>query len=292
MPKTIVVTGAAGYVGRHVVTALLDAGDRVIAVARPSRRREHSLDNRAKFVSADVLAPGFSIADAAGDDVDAVVHLAWQDGFAHNAPSHVENLSAHFAFLERLVDSGVPRIVVLGSMHEVGYWEGAIATTTPTNPLSMYGIAKDALRRASVLALSDRVELAWVRSYYIVGDDRFNQSIFTKILHAVDEGRTSFPFTSGANRYDFIDIDELGQQIAAVALSIGETGVINCCSGTAVALRDRVERFIVENDLPITLDYGAFPDRAYDSPAVWGDDTRIRGIMQEYRAHEDADSQR
>lgn len=278
--STIVVTGAAGYVGRHVVTALLDQGARVVGLARPSRRREHDLDARAELVVADVLDREFSLARAVPGSIDAVIHLAWQDGFAHNAPSHVENLSAHFRFLENVVESGVPRLVVLGSMHEVGYWEGAIDADTPTNPLSLYGVAKDALRRAAFLSLADRIELAWVRSYYIVGDDRFNQSVFTKLLSAVDEGRTSFPFTSGANRYDFIDVDELGRQIATVAQATGETGVINCATGEAVSLRDRVERFIVENNLPIALEYGAFPDRPYDSPAVWGDATRIQAIMK------------
>ncbi len=279
MPTTIAVTGAAGYVGRHVVSALLDEGVRVVALARPSQRREHVLDARAELVTADVLDPDFSLTSAVGGSVDAVIHLAWQDGFAHNAPSHVENLSAHFRFLEGVVDAGVSRLIVLGSMHEVGYWEGAIDADTPTNPLSLYGIAKDALRRAALLSLASRIELAWVRSYYIVGDDRFNQSVFTKLLHAVDEGRTTFPFTSGANRYDFIDVDDLGRQITAVALATGETGVINCCTGEAVSLRDRVERFITDNHLPIELEYGAFPDRPYDSPAVWGDAARIRSIM-------------
>ncbi len=277
--STIVVTGAAGYIGRHLVTALLDDGVRVVALARESARRPIELDPRAELVVADILDPTFGLTSAVPGPIDAVVHLAWQDGFAHNAPSHVEKLSAHFRFLESVVEAGVPRLVVLGSMHEVGYWEGAIDADTPTNPLSLYGIAKDALRRAATLSLADRIELAWVRSYYIVGDDRRNQSVFTKLLQAVDEGRTSFPFTSGQNRYDFIDVDDLGRQIAAVAQARGEVGVINCCSGEGVPLRDRVERFIAENGLPITLEYGAFADRPYDSPAVWGDATRIRAIM-------------
>ncbi|MCT7075949.1 hypothetical protein M1191_23395, partial [Salmonella enterica subsp. enterica serovar Anatum] len=77
-------------------------------------------------------------------EVAAVIHLAWQDGFVHNARSHIESVSAHFRFLAGLVDAGIVRIAALGTMHEVGYWEGAITSTTPTNPVPLYGIAKDA----------------------------------------------------------------------------------------------------------------------------------------------------
>lgn len=283
MAKTVVVTGAGGYVGRHVVRSLVNAGVRVVALARESRRRPLEVDPGAEVVIADVLDADFDLAAAVPGRIDALVHLAWQDGFTHNAPSHIENLSAHFRFLEAAVAEGVGRVTILGSMHEVGYWEGAITESTPTNPLSLYGIAKDALRRSSLIALGDRAEIAWLRCFYIVGDDRANQSVFTKILEAVDAGRETFPFTTGSSLYDFIDVAELGRQIATVALADGEKGVINCCTGAPVSLREQVERFIVDHQLPITLEVGAFPDRPYDSPGIWGDATRIRDIMDRAR---------
>ncbi len=278
MPDRVVVTGAGGYVGRHVVRALLDRGHDVVATVRPDSRAD--VDPRATIVAADVLDPAFELA-ALGPTPDGLVHLAWQDGFAHNAPSHLLQLSNHFRFLDAVVEAGVGRLAVLGTMHEVGYWEGPIDADTPTNPLSLYGIAKDALRRACFVHLAPRVNLQWLRCYYILGDDRSNQSIFTRILNAVDEGKTTFPFTTGKNRYDFIDVDDLAEQIAVVSARADVTGVINCASGEPVSLADRVERFIADNALPITLEYGAFPDRPYDSPGVWADASRIHAILAE-----------
>lgn len=273
----IVVTGAGGYIGRHVVAALLDRGARVTAVVRSADRAD--LDDRATIVEADILAPGFDVATLADQPPTAVVHLAWQDGFAHNSPSHMLLLSAHFGFLTALADWGVKRISVLGTMHEVGYWEGPIVAETPTSPITLYGIAKDALRRSSFAALASRVQLTWLRCYYILGDDRRNNSIFTRLLEAVDAGKPSFPFTTGKNRFDFIGVDELGRQIATVATQDSVTGVINCCTGEPVSLAAKVEAFIADNNLPITLEYGAFPDRPYDSPGAWGDPTIIRELM-------------
>mgnify|MGYP004427860353 FL=1 len=57
------------------------------------------------------------------------------------------------------------------------------------------------------------------------------------------------------------------------------TGIINVCSGKPVTLAERVEQYIKENNLDIQLDYGAYPDRPYDSPIVYGDTTKIRQIL-------------
>lgn len=271
----VVVTGAGGYLGPHVVTAMADRGHEVIAVVRPGSSAV--IDHRASRFEADILADDFNV--RAWGSASQLIHLAWKDGFVHNSPAHMGQLSAHYRLLTAAADAGTSRIVALGTMHEVGYWEGAITADSPTDPKSQYGIAKEALRRALPLALPDSVSLAWARAYYIYGDDRRSNSIFRKLLEAVDAGKTSFPFTSGKNRFDFIRVEELGRQLAALAEASDVTGTVNCSTGEPVSLADQVERFIAENDLPISLEYGAFPDRPYDSPGVWGDATEIREVM-------------
>jgi nucleoside-diphosphate-sugar epimerase len=273
----VVVTGAGGYIGRHVVTALLDAGARVTAVVR--QHRAYRVDERAAIVELDLLAHDAALERLTDDLPDAVVHLAWEAGFAHNAPAHMLRLSDHYRVLQHFADAGVPRIAALGTMHEVGRHEGAISAETPTNPMSLYGIAKDALRRAVLHSFGDEHVVQWLRAYYIYGDDRNNQSIFTKLLQAAEQGKETFPFTSGLNRFDFIHVRELGEQIATVVLQDEVRGVINVCSGEPVSLRDQVERFIADHDLKIRLDVGAFPDRPYDSKETYGDATVIHELM-------------
>jgi nucleoside-diphosphate-sugar epimerase len=271
----VVVTGAGGYIGRHVVAASLAAGVPTTAVVRSAERAELPAHPLLTVLECDILdagATGEGPLREALSRASTVIHLAWRDGFVLGSPAHMADLSAHARFIARLRELSVPRIAVAGTMHEVGYWEGAVDDSTPTNPQNQYGIAKDALRRSLLAppALGDS-EIVWFRMFYIYGDDSRSNSIFAKLKAAADRGDTTFPFTSGKNRYDFIHVDELGRQILAVATTPGITGVVNCSSGRAVPLGDRVQGFIEEEGLAITLNYGAFPDRPTDSPAIWGD---------------------
>jgi nucleoside-diphosphate-sugar epimerase len=276
--KTVLVTGAQGYIGRHVVTSLLDFGVRVIACDLHTDR----VDDRAEKININIFSGSKNIFEELGRP-DVCIHLAWKDGFKHNSDAHMRELSKHYEFIKNMADGGLKQIVVMGTMHEVGYYEGAVDENTPCNPINLYGVAKDALRRSTKLLFEgSAVVWQWLRAYYIYGDDENNHSIFTKIIEAEKKGQKKFPFNTGKNRYDFVDINELGRMIALCAMQTKVTGIINCCTGKPVSLAEKVESFISERHYKIKLDYGAFPDRPYDSPAIWGDNTKIKQICSDF----------
>ena len=275
--KTILVTGAAGYIGRHVVKTALDMGHRVIAADFAFK----GVDERAEFCDVPLFSGDKNIYKALGSP-DVCIHLAWRDGFRHNASSHMKDLSSHVVFCNNMAAGGLPLLTVMGTMHEVGYWEGAITADTPCAPQSQYGIAKNALRQSLMLSLpATGCRLHWLRAYYITGDEAHGSSIFAKITQAELDGKKTFPFTTGKNKYDFIDVDRLAQMIVAASVQDRVGGIINVCTGQPQSLADRVEQFLREKQYKIRLDYGAFPDRPYDSPGVWGDPAQINAILQD-----------
>lgn len=272
----VLVTGANGYMGTGIVKQLLDDGIEVIA----TDFKLDKVDNRAVKIEEDIFQDDNPFDNLGKPDV--LLHLAWRDGFKHNSINHINDFPQHYAFIKKFIDRKIKKICCMGSMHEIGFYEGSINENTPTNPQSLYGISKNALRQAiEVDTKENDILFQWIRGFYIVGNAKSGCSIFSKLAQAASEGKEYFPFTSGENQYDFLDYNDFCYQVAKVIEQDEINGIINCCSGKPVTLANRVERFIKENGYNIKLQYGAFPDRPYDSKAVWGDDQKIRKILTE-----------
>ena len=271
----VLVTGANGYIGARVVKKLCDLNIEVIA----TDFNNVNIDSRAKYINVDIFEKKddwFSYFDKP----DVCLHLAWRDGFIHNSPRHLDDLDNHFNFMKNLIDNGLKQIACMGTMHEVGYHEGAIYEDTHCNPISNYGIAKNKLRNdLKEYCLKKNCKFQWLRAYYIYGDDLYGNSIFCKIRQAVKDGKELFPFTTGENKFDFIHVDELAKQISMCVIQNKVLGIINVCSGNPVSLAEQIEWYIKYNNLPIKLDYGKFPNRPGESPCIYGDNTKIKEVI-------------
>lgn len=274
----IVITGAGGYIGRRVVRYAVNAGHDVVCIVYPGSSESVFLEG-VKIVELDLLNADQNEVDAVFTGSDACLHLAWQSGFNHQDPCHINNVLKHYHFIEKVINSGIKNISVAGTMHEIGYHVGPVNENTTCEPINPYGIAKNFLRQAALnLCVKQGVNIKWLRMYYIIGDDKYSNSIFTKILAAAENGKSTFPLNSGEMLYDFINIEDLVIQLVDATIQTKYTGIINCSSGKPVSLRTAVERFIKNNELDIKPEYNKFPNRQYDSYAIWGDAEIINKI--------------
>jgi dTDP-6-deoxy-L-talose 4-dehydrogenase (NAD+) len=277
----VLITGANGYIGSHVVDVALSEGTDITALAFSNT----NINKNVNFISDYIFQNNKpkELYQKLGSP-DVIIHLAWRDIFNHNSDYHLRNLNNHYNFLHEMIDSGCQNISVMGTQHEIGFYEGEVDDSTPCNPSNMYGIAKNALRQAFLSYANGKIVSAkWLRGFYIVGDKTRGKSIFSKIYQMEAEGKTTFPFTSGMNQYDFINVVELAEQIVKSSLQTKVSGIIHTCSGKPVALKDKVNEFIRENNFKIRPAYGMFPDRPYDSKIIYGNTDKINMIMESNR---------
>lgn len=282
MSKKILITGANGYIGSHIVATILRQKIDVEIITTDLNNA--NIDKKAKFISYDILNNAKSkslYADLCCPDV--VLHLAWRDGFNHNSTSHIEDLSGHFCFLKNLIDSGCNHIAIAGSFREYGSCNGKVSENHLCVSNNNYSLAKCTLHQAISQYIEDRdVCLQYLRFFTPYGDDELNNSILSKILKWEKEGRESFPFTDGKEQYDYIHIDDLSKQVIATILQTKISGNINICSGKPTMLKEIVEEFVKKKKLKIHPEYGAFVRRGYDSTVIYGDNEKIKKNLGAY----------
>lgn len=274
----ILVTGANGFLGRGIVDEIIKTGHTVVAAGFETNK----VSSDAIRINGDM----FEVADPYEyyGQPDVLLHLAYKDGFVLNSEAHMQNLVQHATFINKMVTSGIKQVAVMGTMHEIGFFEGSVDENTPTHPMNFYGIAKNAIRDyTSLVTKNNDVIMQWLRAFYIVDGTAYGNSIFSKLFAAAERGDKTFPFTTGKSQYDFLDYGDFSRYVAAAVTQTEVQGIINISSGEPERLSDRVERFISDHRLNIKLDYGAFPDRPFDSKAIWGDNTKIQKILSNQR---------
>lgn len=274
----ILVTGANGFLGRGIVDEIIKTGHTVIAAGFETDK----VSSDAIRINGDM----FEVADPYEyyGQPDVLLHLAYKDGFVLNSEAHMQNLVKHTTFIDKMVSAGIKQVAVMGTMHEIGFFEGSVDENTPTHPMNFYGIAKNAIRDyTSLVTKNNDVIMQWLRAFYIVDGTTYGNSIFSKLFAAAERGDKTFPFTTGKSQYDFLDYADFSKYVAAAVMQTEVQGIINISSGEPERLSDRVERFISDHHLNIKLDYGAFPDRPFDSKAIWGDNTKIQKILSNQR---------
>lgn len=280
MRKRLLVTGANGYIGSHLVKQLCELHAEEFEVIAMGLD-ECNIDSRAKIVCGDLtqVANDSDLYEKMGKP-DICIYLAWQDGFNHNADSHMQNLYAHYHFLTNLIDHGMTQMVVAGSFREYGSCAGRVSEELDVEADNYYVLSKKTLKRALEIYIKDKpVCLQWIRPFSVYGDETLNNSIMSKILKWEQEGKETFPFTMGLEQYDYIEVNELAAQIIAIASQTEVDGAINCCSGKPTMLKDKIEELISKNNLKIRPEYGAFPSREYDSSVIFGDRTKLDKIL-------------
>jgi dTDP-6-deoxy-L-talose 4-dehydrogenase (NAD+) len=277
------VTGATGFVGRHLVAALLARGCEVRAVARNAETAQGMpWINDVEFVSADIHAAELDVV-ALADGVDALAHLAWPGLPNYRALFHFEhNLMADYRFIKSVVEAGVKQVLVTGTCFEYGMQSGPLSEQTEAQPANPYGLAKHTLHLfLQNLQQAQPFTLQWARLFYLHGEGQNPNSLLAALDRAIDAGDASFNMSAGEQLRDFLPIETAAGYLAAIAQQREFNGVINCASGQPVSVRALVEQRLRERGAALHLNLGHYPYPSHEPLAFWAVTERLQQLLGE-----------
>jgi nucleoside-diphosphate-sugar epimerase len=274
---SVLVTGASGFIGLPLTAELARRGAEVHAL---SRRRSPPPLPGVRWHEAD-LADGARVQELLGELApERLVHLAWcmEHGHYWRAPENVAWVEWSLNLVRAFVRQGGRRLLVLGTCAEYDWSsteEPLRESGSRVAPATLYGVAKDALRRvADTYAEQEGVELAWARPFFLYGPRERPERLVASTVRSLSAGE---PVSTGAGARvrDFLHIEDAAGALAAL-LDSPVTGAVNIASGVGTRVDEVVERLARLLGRPELVRREELPDRPGEPPLLVADTARLR----------------
>lgn len=254
----ILVTGANGFIGRHVLRCLARHYLEAVVLGRvcpPGVARD-------AFVQADLLSSSDLDERLRATGATHLLHLAWvtEHGAFWESPQNYDWVRASVALVRAFAAAGGRHVVAAGSCAEYDWSHGLCREhSTPLAPASTYGVAKDATRRLlSALCESAGLSLAWGRLFLSHGEGEDSRRLVPGLIDALTGVRPAFAVNRHAWR-DFLQAGDVAEGFVAL-LRYGARGDYNISSGQPLQIGELVRQLANQLD--------ADPDAVLALPAV------------------------
>ena len=279
----IAVTGATGFIGRHVVAELTRRSLSSVVVSRRGMPMSTHI-----AAAIDLRDPPDNVFERIGSP-DVLIHLAWGGLPNYKSLDHFElELPAQYRFLKSMVNSGLRNLFVTGTCFEYGMQSGPLAEDRMTNPITPYGLAKDSLRRQlEYLQRTVPFNLTWARLFYVFGEGQAQTSLLPALKRAVEQGREAFDMSEGEQLRDYMPATAAADALVSLALQARDNGIVNVCSGNPVSVRRLVEEWVEQSGWSIRLNLGLYPYADYEPMAFWGDCRKLLECLGAAPRHAD-----
>lgn len=272
----VLLTGASGFLGRYVLDSLHRRGIDTVMLGRKPVPNSAFAD----FIEADLLAaPDFSgLVKASG--ASHLLHLAWyaEHGKYWASPLNLRWVDATTRLVEEFCQAGGRQVVIAGTCAEYDWSHGYCREdSTPLNPATLYGTAKDAARRLAMATCAQhQVPCAWGRVFLPFGASEARQRLIPSLIDVFRGDRPPFAVNAPAYR-DFLHASDVAESFMTL-LQSGKSGAYNISSGQPVQIGHLVRELarLLDTDPQAVLDLTT--ERPGEPPLLAGENLRLKAL--------------
>jgi nucleoside-diphosphate-sugar epimerase len=269
----VLITGATGFVGQHVVRSLIRSSRSVVAVVRPGRALPDGVE---RVETPDLFAETAEWWAEACHGIDTLVHLAWvaEPGKYLTDPRNYTCLSGTIALTTGAISAGVTRLVCVGSCFEYDLAHRVLSTATPLKPATPYAACKAAAYFVTAqIAAQGGVPCAWARLFYLYGEGEDPRRL-VPFLHSRLARGELVELTEGLQIRDYMDVADAADALTQLAAN-RMSGAVNICSGKPITVRELCLHIAREYGREDLLRFGTRPENLVDPDCVLGIPTEL-----------------
>lgn len=277
-PKTILLTGATGFIGSHLAEDLSLNNYRVIALIRNSSNLW-----RCKGFESDNLVYVYLNTPNLADEIQkynptALIHSAW-GGVSMNARNdwntQVENIVFSVQAYTLAHELGIKKIISLGSQAEYGNFNCRVNENAACDPVTAYGASKLAtLEIFKSFCELYSINWFWFRLFSLYGTRENSEWLISSAVNNMYHNKP-MDMTACEQRYDYLYIKDFTKAIIQVLKTESESGIFNLSSNSSIKLKELIEKIRMLVNPDAILNFGALPYRSNQVMQMEGDSTKF-----------------
>ncbi|MDQ4121007.1 MAG: NAD(P)-dependent oxidoreductase [Acidobacteriota bacterium] len=273
--KSVLLTGATGFVGARAIAPLIERGFTVHAVT--SQPSVPTSDENVIWHRADLLDPSETKELLKATRPTHLLHFAWyvEHGKFWEAPENLDWIKASFHLVQQFVENGGKRIVATGSISEYAPKDDVIAENSRLEPQTLYAVSKAALYLTlEKYAKAIGVSFAWGRIFFLFGENEAPKRLVASVTQALLKNEIAK--TSHGNQIrDFMSTKE-GAQAFVALLDSEVQGAVNVASGEARTIKEVVLQIADLIGNRENIEFGAIIPPRDEPKSLVADVTRLR----------------
>ncbi len=240
MNKFYLITGANGFIGKHIVKKLSLCGFQLKTIVREGSDTSFLKKNNIKIIETkNLFQESREWWEDILVDVDILFHLAWYVNPKDYLDSYqnIECLIGTIKIAKIASERNVKKFIGLGTCFEYEESLKDLTVDSPLNPKTLYAATKVSTYYILLNLLKfSNTKFLWCRLFYLYGDGEKSGRLVPYIINNLKKNKY-VELKTPNNIIDYLDVEKAAEQIIRASLSDQE-GSINICSGIGISVRE------------------------------------------------------